>query len=251
MCSIVFAWQWRAETPLVLVANRDESTSRPSDPPALLQEDPPLWGGRDRLAGGTWLAVDPQGRVCAVTNRHPHGRPPARDPVRRSRGGLPTELLNAGDDTSVVRAMAQLRPFEYNPVNVVYLSGTSAAWVALDDESGRRGGPLLPGVHVITEQDPDDRTSVKASSLLRAAREVADAAEDVAALTAGFRAVLRSHERAGDGPETAACIHEAEFGTVSSASVVVTAEGVHFEHAEGRPCVTPYTTVLPTAGGNS
>jgi uncharacterized protein with NRDE domain len=251
MCSIVFAWQWSTEASFVLVANRDESTSRPSDTPALLQENPRLWGGRDRLAGGTWLAVDPRGRVCAVTNRHPHGRPPARDPERRSRGGLPTELLNAGDDTNVVRAMAQLRPSEYNPVNVVYLSGTSAAWVALDDESGRRGGMLAPGVHVITEQDPDDGSSVKASSLLSAAREVADAAEDVATLTAGLRSMLRSHERAGDGPETAACIHEVEFGTVSSASVVVTPEAVHFEHAEGHPCVTPYTTVLSTARGNS
>ena len=250
MCSIVFAWQWRAETPLVLVANRDESTTRPSDPPALLQGDPPLWGGRDRLAGGTWLAVDPRGRVCAVTNRHPHGRPPARDPARRSRGGLPTDLLNAGDDAAALQAMSVLRPSEYNPVNIVYLSGTTVAWVALDDESGRRSGTLSPGVHVITEQDPDDRSSLKASSLLRAAGEVADRARDVAALTEGFRAVLRSHERAGEGPETAACIHEVEFGTVSSASVVVTTDGVHFDHAEGHPCVTPYVRVpSPYLGG--
>ena len=69
------------------------STSSPSDPPMLLSETPPRWGGRDRVAGGTWLAVDPAGRVGAVTNRHPGGRPPERDPARHSRGKLPLEAL--------------------------------------------------------------------------------------------------------------------------------------------------------------
>jgi uncharacterized protein with NRDE domain len=71
MCTVIVAWQVVPGVPLVVAANRDEMLDRPSDPPLPLSEDPPRWGGRDRIAGGTWLAVDPCGRVGAVTNRHP------------------------------------------------------------------------------------------------------------------------------------------------------------------------------------
>ena len=84
----------------MVAANRDELLARPTDPPLLLTEQPPRWGGRDRLAGGTWLAVDPAGRVGAVTNRHPGGRPPTRDGTRRSRGDLPLEVLRGDDATA-------------------------------------------------------------------------------------------------------------------------------------------------------
>lgn len=244
MCTILLAWQWSDDAPLVLVANRDELVSRASDPPQLLQQSPPLWGGRDRLAGGTWLAVDPTGRLCAVTNRHPGGQLPTRDPNRRSRGVLPTDVLNAGGDPDALAYLSTLEPADYNPVNVIYLSGSAAAWVALDDEIGRRSGQLAPGVHVLTEQNPDDLGSDKCAQLLQRAQAVAANTQDLTELLEGFRGLLRSHDRAGAGPETAACIHEERFGTVSSASVIATPTGVVFEHAEGHPCVTQYRRVL-------
>ena len=52
-------------------------------------------GGRDLVAGGTWLAVDDGGTVCAVTNRHPGtGKPEPPDPTRRSRGEIPLSLAH-------------------------------------------------------------------------------------------------------------------------------------------------------------
>jgi len=244
MCTVLFAWQWRDDVPLVLVANRDELVSRPSDAPRLLQHNPPLWGGRDRTAGGTWLAVDPEGRLCAVTNRHPGGLPPTRDPQRQSRGVLPTQVLSAGGDAEAVALLGTLEPAAYNPVNVVYLSPSAASWVALDDDTGRRSGQFAPGVHVLTEQDPDDPDSDKCTRLLKHAQEIAAGTQDADVLVEHFRELLRSHDRAGAGPETAACIHEDRFGTVSSASVAMKAGGVQFEHAEGHPCVTAYRRVL-------
>jgi len=239
----MFAWRWRDSVPLVLAANRDELLTRPSDPPLLLQETPPLWGGRDRLAGGTWLAVDPGGRVCAVTNRHPGGRLPTRDPLRRTRGLLPTAMLAGGSDQTALARLGDLTASDYNPVNVVYLSADVASWVGLDDDVGRSDGTLAPGVHVLTEQDPDDRASDKTQRLREAATAAAALAVDAEDLRDRFTAILRSHNRPA-GPESAACIHHDVFGTVSSATVVVTADAVSFRHAEGPPCVTPYRQVL-------
>jgi uncharacterized protein with NRDE domain len=239
----MFAWRWRDDVPLVLAANRDELLTRPSDPPLQLQDSPALWGGRDRLAGGTWLAVDPTGRVCAVTNRHPGGRLPPRDPARRTRGGLPTGTLGGGSDRAALDRMDELVAADYNPVNVLYLSRDTASWVGLDDEVGRAHDSLSPGVHVLTEQDPDDPTSEKTQRLAAAARNAAAQSSSADELRARFVEILRSHDRPR-GPESAACIHHEVFGTVSSATVVVTSEGVTFDHAEGPPCVTPFHRVL-------
>jgi uncharacterized protein with NRDE domain len=232
----------------LVAANRDELRNRPSVPPALLESDPPLWGGRDQLAGGTWLAVDPRGRLCAVTNRHPGGRLPPRDPSRRSRGDLPLDVLRGGDDASAVRALAALAADTYNPVNALYLSTAHADWVGLDDEAGRRSRRLDPGIHVLTEQDPDDPASEKTARLLAQARAAGEAASDVDELQRRLLAILAAHDRGpSDLPQEAACIHEANYGTVSSAIVVATGDGVRFAHAEGQPCVTPYRSVLGRA----
>lgn len=243
VCTILLAWRVYDDAPVVLAANRDELLTRPSDPPLLLQEDPPLWGGRDRLAGGTWLAVDATGRVAAVTNRHPGGRLPERDVTRRSRGGLPAAVLSPGGDAGARLALSGLEPVGYNPVNVLYLSAGAATWVGLDDERGRQAADLAPGVHVLTEQDPDDPDSAKATALLSLAAEAAGDASGPDALVARWRGLLASHERLASSPESAPCIHESLFGTVSSATVVVDRRGVRFDHAEGPPCVTGFEPV--------
>ncbi len=244
MCTIVFAWQVFDDVPLVMAANRDEAVGRPSDPPLMLQDDPPLWGGRDRLAGGTWLAVDPTGRVCAVTNRHPGGRLPERDSSRSSRGQLPGLVLNTVDDDAALAVLDGFTAATYNPVNVLYVSRQTARWVGIDDEAGVRAATLEPGIHVLTEQDPDDPSSAKATGLLARATASAEGATPEE-LVGRWQQLLRSHEQITDEPQSAACIHAEQFGTVSSSVTVISSNGVRYDHAEGHPCVTPFKQVLP------
>lgn len=144
-----------------------------------------------------------------------------------------------------INSLCAFEATEFNPVNALYLSPQSAFWVGLDDEGGHRSAALAPGVHVLTEQNPDDPASAKASSLLKQGADLAHVTSRTTDLVDGFRELLSSHERTGLGPESAACIHEERFGTVSSATVVVSGRGVEFDHAEGHPCVTPYQRVLP------
>ncbi len=242
VCTVVVAWQCVPGAPLVVAANRDELLGRPSEPPLLLSPDPPRWGGRDVLAGGTWLAVDPEGRVAAVTNRHPGGLVPPRDAARQTRGRLPLEAL-AADDTAALAWMQSLSPTRYNPVNVFYASSFAAYWTALDDRQGRRTAPLTPGIHVLTEQDLDDPHDAKATRLLAQSTAALATSATPNDLISALRQLLSSHET--DDAGSPACIHAEGHGTVSSATVLVTDSGlVHYEHADGPPCVTPYLTVL-------
>lgn len=68
MCLIVAGWQVHPEFPLVVAANRDEFHARPTDGAAFWDDAPQIFGGRDRQAGGTWLAAHRDGRFAAVTN---------------------------------------------------------------------------------------------------------------------------------------------------------------------------------------
>ena len=87
VCLLVFVWQVETSHPLVVAANRDERLDRPALPFGVLQRGHPrMLGGRDELAGGTWLAVNEHGVVAGLTNRP---APEGRDPTKRSRGGLP------------------------------------------------------------------------------------------------------------------------------------------------------------------
>lgn len=91
MCTVLLRFAPEDAWPLLLAAVRDEFVDRAWDPPGRHWEDH-LLGGRDRTAGGTWLAVDPLGPgVAAVLNgvRLP---PPAEVP-RPTRGTLPLDVL--------------------------------------------------------------------------------------------------------------------------------------------------------------
>lgn len=97
MCTVLLRFAPEARWPLLLAAVRDEFVDRPWDPPARYWdgEAAGLVGGRDRVAGGTWLAVDPgERRVAALLNGVPLGVPPGA--ARPSRGGLPIAVLITG-----------------------------------------------------------------------------------------------------------------------------------------------------------
>jgi hypothetical protein len=59
---------------------------------------------------------------------------------------------------------------------------------------------------------------------------------------ARLRELLQTHEADYDG--SPACIHGDVYGTVSSATVISAGGGIRYEHAEGRPCVTPFQLVV-------
>src|SRR5260370_37086586 len=85
MCRAILSIQPGA--PVLLAGVRDELADRAWEPPGRHWPDyPGLVGGRDLLAGGTWLALAPEAsRVACVLN----GRGRMADaPARRSRGEL-------------------------------------------------------------------------------------------------------------------------------------------------------------------
>lgn len=233
MCTVLIAHDCVPGARLLVAANRDELVARASAGPGVLREvgGTVIVGGRDLVAGGTWLAVAGDGRLAAVTNRHV----PDRDPTRRSRGEIPLLLLaEAGDER---RQAAGLRSRDYNPANVLLAVADGALVVHL--EAGARSVELDSAAHVLTTVDVDSGDKARRLAVLLQ-RALAGPPSPLAALEA-MEAVLRDHGPDGSAGLDAACVHGDVYGTVSSSSVLVEAGGgVVYRHAAGRPCEMPH-----------
>jgi uncharacterized protein with NRDE domain len=244
VCTILLAWRCHRDTPIVLAANRDELIARPSAPPGLLHASPWVVGGRDLIAGGTWLAIAQGGAICAVTNRHPNtGEPLPPDPTRRSRGEIPLSLLLDSRPDEVPDRLASLGPGRYNPVNVLWLFGDRALVAQVDDSGPVRVVDLAPGPHVLTTGDLDDLSRPKVAMLGAGMDAALGAGGGPEQILAQMRALLADHATPTGKPVDAACIHGDVYGTVSACLVIAGPGRLTYEHAPGRPCVTPFTKV--------
>lgn len=96
MCLVVWHCAPHAPLPWVLASNRDEFHDRPAAPLDWWTDaagGPPWLGGRDLQAGGSWLGLDPRGRLALLTNVREALAPPVG---AVSRGTLVPQALRHG-----------------------------------------------------------------------------------------------------------------------------------------------------------
>jgi uncharacterized protein with NRDE domain len=68
MCLILFSYLDHPRYRLILAANRDEFYERPARPLSFWPENPDIIAGRDEKGHGTWLGMNRNGKIAAVTN---------------------------------------------------------------------------------------------------------------------------------------------------------------------------------------
>jgi hypothetical protein len=134
--------------PVLVGAVRDEFVDRPWDPPGRHWPDAPgLVGGRDRQAGGTWLAVDPAARALAALLNGAVLLPSPAAGGRPTRGELAIAALTTGvPDHAALRRYDSfhLLRVDLERVSVWSWDGSALAWRELD-----------PGDHVIVNDGVD------------------------------------------------------------------------------------------------
>jgi hypothetical protein len=200
---------------VLLAANRDERLDRPWAPPA--EYWPGIVGGRDRTAGGTWMAVNRHGVVAAVLNRV-GTLGPAAD--KRSRGELP--LIALAQPTAVLAADAiiGLDAGAWRGFNMV-VADNSGAWFVRGVGQGRPVAQALPdGVSMVTAYDPNDPASARTARHLPGLR-----AAEPAGLAdwGGWRAILA--DRSGAAAEQINVRPSGGFGTVCSSVMALAGRG--------------------------
>ena len=78
MCTLIAFWRSVPGYGIVIGMNRDESSMRPADPPAILEGTPTIVAPRDRQAGGTWLGASVTGLLVALSNLRGRTSPSAQ-----------------------------------------------------------------------------------------------------------------------------------------------------------------------------
>ncbi len=149
MCLLLLAIGSVPDRPWLLLGNRDEFHARPSAPAQAWPDAPAIVGGRDLEAGGSWLAIQRDGRYAALTNVRARQAAPAR----RSRGELVGDFV-AGDTGPVdyVSAVAARRG-DYGPFNLIVGDAAGACFVSSIDGAPRR---LASGIHAFSNGSLED-----------------------------------------------------------------------------------------------
>lgn len=254
MCTIAILIDVLADAPVAIAANRDELFARPAHAPVRL--GPGVLGGRDDVAGGSWLAFTGDGRFAAVTNQ----RELVRTPAPRSRGAWVVETLAAGDRAAMAAYVDALDPRAYASGNLVFgdASGVEVAYLRRD---GSRARHRLPSGITIVANDRIDAPGQPKQARLRgllAGVETWAALRDRAPTALADHAVPDDLPAMPDGVPVppsawsalhAVCVHTPHYGT-RSATVAGLAPGrvVGLAWADGRPCTTAFVDVeLPWA----
>ncbi|HEY6479367.1 MAG TPA: NRDE family protein [Streptosporangiaceae bacterium] len=256
MCLLIALFQVVDDAPLIVAANRDEQFARPAVTMTVLRErDPRVLGGRDELAGGTWLAVNEHGVVAGLTNQP---APAGRDASKRSRGELPLAFTACRSAADAIReVIPELDPAHYNPCWM--LVGDRESLFSVGLASGRQPAvtQLGPGRHVL-ENRPFGTPTAKTGQVAALIAQVPGAAGPAAAADA-LAGVLGDHRPAADNPTpaappapgatgrvrppelSAACVHTPAYGTRSAMIITVAAGGPpQLRVADGPPCEVPF-----------
>jgi len=201
---------WR----LVLAANRDEHHERPAEPLEWWPDRPDIVGGRDALAGGTWLAARRAGRFAAVLNDA--RRPPPRD--AGSRGALVPEALGGPDPATIA---ARVHASRRRDAGFHLLLGEPGTGWYCGTHCGQPRS-LPAGMHAVGNAGPDPREP----RLARGVELFRTALSGGVSTDALLEALAdRSDPGAGEGDCRPVFIADERFGTRCSTVLLVGEDG--------------------------
>ena len=160
VCTVMLRFDPAAPWPILLAAVRDEFTGRAWDPPGpYWLAQPAVIGGRDRVGGGTWMAVDPTRTVVAALLNGVRLPALPGGETRPTRGTLVLAAL--ADDLSTVDG-AERVPGIADAAALARYDGFHLLRARLDrvelwswDGVELRYQHLAPGNHIVVNLGPD------------------------------------------------------------------------------------------------
>ncbi|HUP60619.1 MAG TPA: NRDE family protein [Thermoanaerobaculia bacterium] len=215
MCLIALAHRASERFPFVLAANRDEDHLRPTRAAHFWDDAPDVLGGRDVLAGGSWLAITRGGRFAAVTNLR------GAVPGKRSRGALVRAFATSATPPEEFAAEIVRDAAEYSGFHLlVGEMGRSAHYCA---NIARAYEPGIYGLSNAPDGEHWPKVEVATNELSRALVDARDA-EDLAARLLRFLGTPRHRGRV----EEEVFIVGERYGTRSSTVVIATMDEILF-----------------------
>lgn len=232
MCSLIVLRGFHAEYPVLVAANRDEHRARRAAPPGSWHgERRRVLSPRDRVAGGTWIAINDRGRFAGITNLA--AVPPVVDAP--SRGHLPHLVLDHDDiDAGIAAVVDKVREHPHSGFQLVVADRTRIVVVHHAGGEIRCTDWLEPSLVVTNEHQAGQLQQ------LRGLDQALLGDQTVEERLAALGAVLCD---AGGGGHHAVIKHGEHYGTVSSSLIAVPAKNLEqlvWRYAPGPPDVTDF-----------
>lgn len=200
MCLLLLALNTVPQRPWLLLGNRDEFHARATAPAAAWNDRPDVFGGRDLVAGGSWLALHRSGRFAAVTNV----RTLTAATAPRSRGDLVADFVKSDNAAENYVETIASQTLQFGPFNLI-VGGANSTWglSSIDSKPWR----FESGVHALSNGSRHDEWPKMRRLRERFGAIVEDAKvenADNAAIDSRFLDLLTDTESAPDSdlPET-------------------------------------------------
>lgn len=234
MCMLVVLWRMTPDAPLIVAANREESFSRPGSVPTRVVDGPVEFvAGLDERAGGTWLGLNRQGVLVAVTNADKRNVPSHP----RSRGLLARDLLGFSSAREAQEhAAAEFMAGRYDGCRLLVADRESLAVVQGTELV--QVFPLPAGPHVLVNRAGVNQLTEPRTALAHAWLE-----QQPCTRAAEWEARLPELLGwTGDGVLPPICLRGEGRGTVSSSILLLGEKGERnrYLHAQGPPDQTAY-----------
>lgn len=120
MCIISFQYEPDSDKPLIVIANRDEFYARESQKAHYWDEASTVFGGLDVERGGSWLALNKNGRFAAVTNYRDFSLEQVGE---KSRGELVSNFVESATPAMDYMKALQENRLLYGPMNLLVYDG--------------------------------------------------------------------------------------------------------------------------------
>jgi uncharacterized protein with NRDE domain len=246
MCLIALAHRASERFPFVLAANRDEDHLRPSRAAHFWDDAPEVLGGRDVLAGGSWLAITRNGRFAAVTNLR--GAPPPSAALR-SRGALVRAFVTSTTPPNAFAAQIARDASQYAGFHLLIGEmGRSAHYCASVTRE------YEPGIYGLSNA-PDGERWPKVDVAIDAMSHALESAHDANALANTLLEFLRTPRHRGRVEEEVFIAGE-RYGTRSSTVVIATMGEILFVEQNYLPggvwsAATSVTALQTSAAGRA
>jgi len=233
VCTLVLLHRPGAPWPVLLAANRDEMLGRPWQPPAAhWPKLPGVIGGRDSLAGGTWLAVNAHAMVAGVLNRSGSLGP---QDGKRSRGDLPLMALRHPPAAQAAAEAATWDAGAWRSFNLIVADPVHAYFIRGLGQGAAQVTWLPEGLSMVTATDPNDGTHPRVARHLPRFQQAETPNppdwKDWPNLLA---------DNGGDWDQALNVPPRQGFGTASAALIAIRPERTEYMFTEGPPGQTAF-----------
>ena len=254
MCTLIVLNNVHPDYPLIIAANRDEFHSRKSIAPGCINEEPMIWAGLDKEAGGTWFGLSKAGFFVGITNQRTKQ---SRKKHVLSRGQIVLNALKSNSVDRVCEQLLKLDPGELNPFNLLFgdihqlkVAYCHSHMSQVEICSVPHGSHVLPNGRLNDPNFPKVRRSLEKLNI--------QASHSWDQIKAQCIQLLSNHEKASlqslKGQQShwtrpgillreldALCVHAGPYGTCSSSLIALKDGGVrHYHYAAGAPCRAPF-----------